>query len=56
MSQPALEGDLADLVRQADTHYRAAQDCLRSGDWACYGQEMDALAQVLETLVAVTKE
>ena len=56
VSPPALEGDLSDLIRQADAHYRAAQDCLRNGDWACYGQEMDALAQVLETLIAATRE
>jgi uncharacterized membrane protein (UPF0182 family) len=56
VSPPELEGDLADLIRQADTHYQAAQDCLRNGDWSCYGQEMDALAQLLEALVAATKE
>jgi uncharacterized membrane protein (UPF0182 family) len=51
-----LEGDVAELVEQADTHYRAAQDCLVTGDWACYGTEMEALEEVLETLVAATRE
>jgi uncharacterized membrane protein (UPF0182 family) len=53
---PALEGDVADLVIQADTHYQAAQDCLQTGDWACYGAEMDALEQVLKALIAATQE
>jgi uncharacterized membrane protein (UPF0182 family) len=53
---PALEGDVADLVLQADAHYEAAQDCLQTGDWACYGAEMDALEQILEALVIATEE
>ena len=52
---PQLEGDLADLVRQADARYQAAQECLVTGDWACYGREMDALEQLLEALVAATQ-
>jgi aspartate oxidase len=51
-----VEGGVADLIRQADTHYQAAQDCLQAGDWTCYGREMDALEQVLEALVDVTEE
>jgi uncharacterized membrane protein (UPF0182 family) len=53
---PALEGEIVDLVRQADAHYQAAQACLQTGDWTCYGQEMDALAQVLEVLLTATEE
>jgi hypothetical protein len=55
-SLPELEGDVAELVGQADVHYRAAEDCLKTGDWTCYGQEMDALKQVLEALVAAMQE
>jgi uncharacterized membrane protein (UPF0182 family) len=51
-----VEGSVADLIRQADAHYQAAQDCLQAGDWTCYGREMDALEQVLETLVEATEE
>jgi uncharacterized membrane protein (UPF0182 family) len=51
-----VEGDLADLILQADAHYRAAQDCLQGGDWTCYGREMDTLEQVLEALVGATQE
>ena len=55
-SAPELEGDVADLIRQADLHYRLAEDCLKTGDWACYGQEMDALKQVLEALMAAMQQ
>jgi uncharacterized membrane protein (UPF0182 family) len=53
---PAVEGDVADLVLQADTHYQAAQECLKTGDWTCYGREMDLLEQALEALLIVTQE
>lgn len=56
MPLPTLEGDVADLVLQADAHYRAAEECLQTSDWECYGREMDALEQVLETLVVATQE
>ena len=51
-----VEGDVAELVDQADAHYRAAQECLITGNWACYGTEMEALERVLETLVDATRE
>jgi uncharacterized membrane protein (UPF0182 family) len=52
----AVEGDVASLIQQADAHYQAGQECLKAGDWTCYGTEMDALGQVLEALVAATQE
>jgi len=48
-------GDVATLVQQADQHYQAAQDCLQTGDWTCYGQEMDDLEQALQALTAATQ-
>ncbi len=53
---PPPEGDVAALARQADAHYQAAQKCLQSSDWACYGAEMDALEQVLQALLVATQE
>jgi len=47
---------VADLVRQADAHYRAAQECLQQGDWVCHGEEMEALEQALEALVSATQQ
>ncbi len=40
-----------EVARSAREHYRRAQECLRSGDWACYGEEMRALEGDLEELV-----
>ncbi|MGD8463829.1 MAG: UPF0182 family protein [Anaerolineae bacterium] len=51
-----LEEDVEALILQADTYYRTAQECLLNGDWSCYGQEMDALEEVLEALVVSTQE
>jgi uncharacterized membrane protein (UPF0182 family) len=53
---PQVEGNIADLIRQADAHYQAAQSCLQTGDWTCYGEEMDALEHVLESLLTATQE
>ncbi len=53
---PAVEGEVSDLILEADARYQAAQNCLLTGDWTCYGSEMEALKQVLETLVGATQE
>ena len=52
---PPVEGDVATLVQQANQHYEAAQTCLQTGDWTCYGQEMDALEQALQALMSATE-
>jgi len=49
-------GNVGALARSALAHYQAAQECLRRGDWACYGQEMEAMKADLETLVEATGE
>ena len=43
-------------MRQADAHYQAAQECMRAGDWACYGAEIDALEPILDALLLATEE
>ncbi|MGC9333718.1 MAG: UPF0182 family protein, partial [Anaerolineae bacterium] len=53
---PLLEGEMADLILQADALYQAAQACLQDGDWACYGREIGALEEVLEALVNAVRE
>ncbi|RLC86224.1 MAG: UPF0182 family protein, partial [Chloroflexi bacterium] len=50
-----MPSDVAALARSAQAHYEAAQECLRRGDWACYGAELEALAADLEALVAATE-
>ena len=48
--------DVGTLARSALAHYQAAQECLRQGDWACYGREMEAMEADLEALVEATGE
>ena len=48
--------DVPALVRSAQAHYEAAQACLEAGDWACYGEELEALEQDLQALVGATEE
>jgi uncharacterized membrane protein (UPF0182 family) len=38
----------ASAATTARTHYRAALDALRNGDWAGFGREMEALGKALE--------
>ena len=38
----------ADWVRDALAHYNRAVECLKSGNWAGFGAELDALRAVLE--------
>jgi hypothetical protein len=45
---------LADLIRAAREHYDAAQEALRQGDWATYGQELKALKEVLDEMARLT--
>ncbi len=53
---PTASDDVAALARSAQAHYLAAQECLRRGDWACYGRELEALGADLEALVVATEE
>jgi uncharacterized membrane protein (UPF0182 family) len=63
-SEPAAPGakvpepgdDVATLILEADARYQAAQDCLQTGDWACYGAEMEALKWALESLVGAMQQ
>jgi uncharacterized membrane protein (UPF0182 family) len=50
----ASSAELADLARSAQAHYDAAQAALRSGNWAKYGEELEALRQDLDNLVRLT--
>jgi uncharacterized membrane protein (UPF0182 family) len=38
------------LIQAANTHYDAAQEYLRDGNWAAYGDEMNSLQAALEQL------
>lgn len=53
-STEVLPADVRGLARSAQTHYDAAQRCLESGDWTCYGEELEAMERDLEALVDAT--
>jgi uncharacterized protein len=46
----------ADAARAADAlnHYQRAQDALKSGDWATYGNELAQVQQILQQLAGAT--
>ncbi|MBI2850803.1 MAG: UPF0182 family protein [Chloroflexi bacterium] len=44
---PAVTPDLANLIAIAQKHYAKAQEYLKAGDWAGYGEELAALNEVL---------
>ena len=39
--------DVTDLVKQASQHYEKAQENLKAGDWAGFGEEWDAMGEVV---------
>lgn len=51
-----VTGDVAELAEAASTHYETAQEALRAGDWATYGEELKKLEAVLDELVRLTGE
>ena len=50
--------EIASLIEEAQQHYEKAQEYLKAGDWAGYGEELDTLEAVLERLaeLAATEE
>ncbi|MDE3074144.1 MAG: hypothetical protein KGJ86_01830, partial [Chloroflexota bacterium] len=51
---PNLPPQITDLARDANDHYSRAQDALRGGDFATYGQEMKAVQQDLQRLAELS--
>ncbi|MCB8983472.1 MAG: UPF0182 family protein [Ardenticatenaceae bacterium] len=45
-----------DLIRSANDHYLAAEAAQRAGDWATYGEEIDALQLNLQQLMQLTEQ
>ncbi len=57
--QASTSGDLGtatvdELIVRANEQYKRAQESLQAGDWAGYGEEMNALQDTLEQLVKIT--
>jgi uncharacterized membrane protein (UPF0182 family) len=46
---------LAELANLAQKHYDKAQDYLKEGDWAGWGEELEKMAEVLRQLVELTE-
>jgi hypothetical protein len=46
---------VASLAKDANDHYNRAQDALKSGDFATYGNEMKAVQADLEQLQQLTR-
>jgi hypothetical protein len=47
--------EVSRLVEEANARYRKAQERLKAGDFAGYGEEMDALGKVLTRLGSQTR-
>ena len=45
-----LAGPAADRARQALDHYNQAMERLKSGDWAGFGTELDAMRGLLKDM------
>ena len=51
---PAVLAQVADLIAQANQHYKAAYDALKRGDFTTYANEMAKVGQILQQLQALT--
>jgi uncharacterized protein len=50
--QPATAASLQSIAQEASQHYERAQQLLRQGDWAGYGEEIKRLGDVLRRMSA----
>ena len=49
-AEPGLPTDVPGLIAYADTHYALAQQALKDGDFARYGQEIDLVGKAIAQL------
>ena len=47
----SLAGPAADRAREALDHYNQAIERLKSGDWAGFGTQLDAMRRLLEDMI-----
>jgi hypothetical protein len=52
---PSAAPDTQALIREANQHYERAQQLLKQGDWAGYGEETRKLGEVLKRLAAANQ-
>ncbi len=48
--------EVKEVAKQAQEHYSKAQEYFQEGNWAAYGEELDALEEALDQLVEITGE
>ncbi len=51
-----LPANVEALIRSAGDHFRAAQEAQQAGDWALYGEELQALSDDLNELIELANE
>ena len=51
--EAALDPDVVELVNEALAHFEAARESAAAGDWAAWGNALDALSRALERLKAL---
>jgi uncharacterized membrane protein (UPF0182 family) len=49
-----VSSDIASLIQQANQQYKQAQDALKAGDWAKYGDSLNALEDTLNQLAVLS--
>lgn len=49
-----VDASVEELIQSANTHFEAAEAAQRSGDWARYGEEIEALQVDLQRLLELT--
>ena len=52
---PSAGADVPALIREASQHYERAQQLLKQGDWAGYGEETQKLGEVLKRLATANQ-
>jgi len=52
---PERSDKLAELAKQAQEHYDKAQEYLKEGDWAGWGEELGKMSEVLRQLVELAE-
>jgi uncharacterized membrane protein (UPF0182 family) len=51
-----MPAELTELAQRAQEHYTKAQEYLKAGDWARWGEELEKMEEVLQQLVEITAE
>jgi uncharacterized protein len=49
-------GPLSDMAQQALTHYNKALEYLKQANWRKYGEELDQIHQILQSMASNKKE